>query len=453
MSKSNFILDRKSLNLNQKVNEQVDLYRGTICLENKENCYELTHGEIFLNWNPIPSFELKGNCLDLDPFKYWVKGTEFDVKIYDQYFSKAKIMDNSNPIRATVCFPHLYQIQKVNEYIKKVTFSVVNFSIYNSFRHSELEFKFTLPKEKGKEKDVEVSISGRQDLTESIQNLKTKGGYCITHHIQLKFLNVGTVKEVQKVLRCLILSLRFLKGQDLGFIFINFLNNDNQIIQWNPGIGNIKLYKNCSEVVPAFEIYNSSGTSIIKRLLDFFTKTEYFNNYSDLIHWYNQANINSGYTSGSLILAQAGVELVWNLYTNRQEYKEANQDQKGEEKTGMKIGELMRHLSIPNEINNETPDLKEYSENYNKDYAKPYCKSEIDSLSHAIAELRNSLVHSNKNKRKVNIPKYAQFEARQILLLIIEKYLLDGIGFKGHYNKRPLKLEKVNWDNIIKFSK
>ncbi|MCY4217052.1 MAG: hypothetical protein OXC92_08735 [Flavobacteriaceae bacterium] len=337
------------------------------------------------------------------------------------------------------------------ELIKEIEFSIVNFSVCNSSKKPGFKFKF-LSQKNGENECVEVSLSDRECLPSIIKTLERKGGYCITHHVRIKFANGRSIKEVEIILDRLILSLRFLNGQDLGFALLNFFNDKNEIINWHPTYGNIKSYKSCHKVLLSSDIYNSKRLSILEKMLNFFVKTDDFQAYIDLIYWYCMANINSGYTSGSLVLAQAGVELIWNFCKKDKLYgikcekvKEENKERK--KYTGEKIGELMKALSIPNNITKNTPHLKEYSENYNKIHGE----SKIETLSHAVASLRNNLVHSDEKKREVNIPQYSHFEARESLLLIIEKFLLNRFEFDGLYNKRHIKVKPIIWKITEKF--
>ncbi|MCY4267601.1 MAG: hypothetical protein OXC67_06920 [Flavobacteriaceae bacterium] len=458
MRKTNFIINRKSLKFKEGVDERIIIYKGNEALLNsKTTHFHVLNFEIYMNWNPTPYFELSGTCSNQIPIEHM--STEFYVTIDNLYFSNGRIIEVSDSIKVMLDFP-MQNIESIqNEYVKEVKFSIVNFSVCNSSKNSDFKFKFLLEKSEENEY-IEGSLIDRECLHSVIKTLRRKGGFCITHHAHIKFAKAKSIKEVEIILERLILSLRFLNGQDLGFALLNFFNKENEIISWFPKYGNIKSYKSCHRVLLSSEIYNHpKESSILEKMLNFFAKTNDFQTYIDLIHWYCMANINSGYTSGSLILAQAGVELIWNFCKKTKLYgiecemmKENNKKRK--KYAGEKIGELMKALSIPNDIRKTTPHLKAYSRNYNTIHRK----SKIETLSHAIVSLRNNLVHSDgkkkedEKKKEVNIPRYAYFEARESLLLIIEKFIFNRVKFEGLYNKRHTTVEPISWRRIEKFS-
>ena len=68
---------------------------------------------------------------------------------------------------------------------------------------------------------------------------------------------------------------------------------------------------------------------------------------------------------------------------------------------------------------------------------KNYCKSKANGLvAEATVQLRNHLVHSTEKKRKAieNLDSVIFYQARNILLHIIERYVLAIGGYEGDYD-------------------
>jgi hypothetical protein len=149
------------------------------------------------------------------------------------------------------------------------------------------------------------------------------------------------------------------------------------------------------------------------------------------VHWYIESNVGAGGIEGSIILAQAALELLGWVYlvedsaTARLSATEFNERMHADDRIRNLLNDLGIPISIPTSLNN--------------------LQSEVSTLGasdgpEAITKLRNAFVHPKKTKRdvvsQVSVP--ARMEAHALGLWYIEMSLLRLFGYKGNYYQRFL---------------
>jgi hypothetical protein len=149
------------------------------------------------------------------------------------------------------------------------------------------------------------------------------------------------------------------------------------------------------------------------------------------IHWYIESNVGAGGVEGSIILAQAALELLGWVYlvedstTRKFSATNFNERMQAHERIRRLLTELGIPTSIPASLNNLNSEA-----------------STLGALDgpEVITKLRNALVHPKKTKRQavsqVSVP--ARMEAHALGLWYIEMALLHLFGYEGQYYQRLL---------------
>lgn len=285
------------------------------------------------------------------------------------------------------------------------------------------------------------AISLDRDPTFSKLNdyLEEKGGYGITYNGELKFKDRDrSHKDIYNILECLNHFLSFINGRRVSALFIHGIENEVPIwIDYTHY--ECDIYKN----VHIWPVSNSiDGLSEV--WVSFYKMwqnkdDQYFLKYAT--HWYMEANGLSGYSEGSIIMAQTALELIYNWWIIENKKLIRGRDTEilsASNKIRMIISQLNIDFAIPENLKNLI------------EYQKENPQSIIDGPE-AIIFIRNGIVHSQESKRSKlsKIKKDVKFEVLQLSLWYIELSLLSILGYSGYYTNRclapgfPNEVEKI----------
>jgi hypothetical protein len=145
------------------------------------------------------------------------------------------------------------------------------------------------------------------------------------------------------------------------------------------------------------------------------------------IHWYNEANCNSGYVEGSIIMAQTALELIYNWLLIENKKILIGRDAENISATN-KIRLLLSHLNISYDVPSAFGNLKLF---INED------QNVIDAPD-AVVQIRNAIVHSQEEKRKKlsSIHYKAKYETLKLCIWYVEMALLSILNFDNIYLNR-----------------
>jgi hypothetical protein len=145
------------------------------------------------------------------------------------------------------------------------------------------------------------------------------------------------------------------------------------------------------------------------------------------IHWYVEANGNSGFTEGAIIMTQTALELLYNWWIIESKKMIVGKDSENISAAN-KIRLLLSQLNIAHSIPSAFTHLQQFvDENEN-----------ITDAPEAIVQIRNAIVHSQQEKRKKldSIHYMAKHEALQLSIWYIEMTLLKILDFDDKYFNR-----------------
>lgn len=146
------------------------------------------------------------------------------------------------------------------------------------------------------------------------------------------------------------------------------------------------------------------------------------------IHWYIEANSNSGYLEGAVVMTQTALELLYNWAIIEKGKILRGKD--GESLSASnKIRLLLSHINATGCFPHSLSRMKSYLKSNKKDL-----HDEID----VFVQIRNAIIHSQEDKRNklASIPIDVKHEALEFGLWCLEMSLLTILNFKGKYCNR-----------------
>jgi hypothetical protein len=272
--------------------------------------------------------------------------------------------------------------------------------------------------------DANLIVDAIEGSCELIKVLKAQKGYLLTHHCRLGFCCPKKGADIIEYLDSIRLAFRILIGQDLGFGLVDFFYNDKCNHRLHL-FGKISQLANCHRLLNWHS--RLSGSMFFNRIYLHSVTSKTDKPILDLVHWYNMSNTNQGYVEGSLLLAQVGIELLYNWIICEHLKMVTKKDANRKILAATKLQTLYKHLKIDLERIILPEELNKYK-----------LGEEIPTNAAMVISLRNHLVHSNESHRS-RLAKYDSiifYQARNIQLYIIERYLLAiGSYDRMYYNR------------------
>lgn len=274
--------------------------------------------------------------------------------------------------------------------------------------------------------DWQIIINAVMDfkkLNNVINQLRGKGGFFITHVGMIKKSNEKAFKisEVCKILDALDYYLSFCTGYFTSTLLaVGFNNKDEQVwerwgVRWADPWQQVPSWfdhhhgKLLAEVFPGF--------------LSLWKNETWKKPIENAIYWYLKSNTQSGGTDGSIVLAQAALELLsWVFLT---------EEQKALSSEGFKLlhaDDLIRLLvssqNIKLEVFPSRSELAKLSRELTWDGPK------------AITEVRNFIIHPGKENKRLASRDIPYYEVLNLALWYIELVLLHLFKHIGIYANR-----------------
>ncbi len=405
-------------------NEPVNLFRGDIVLQCEGESIVVQEGEVRLDWLPKPRIVFEGEVpnatSDLTQKMSMKWEVFYDNSVRGTGLITSIVLDGVAFIQGIVT----EEVKcAVNCAIDEVHFSLVNFPARLGDKFIQAGNRFQMGRLEAGMGQCVLIIDAVDDIDARLKSLMADGGYNLTHHCRLKFNAPVQWGEVEEYVNSIRLALRILAGQDLGFAFIECFRAD--VLQFKYCLhGQLTQIINCQRLLSIH--VKLSGSNFFLEIFEGWVNGNADVPLLDLVHWYNMSNSNQGYAEGSLVLAQIGTELLYN-WIICEHLGEVTSEEAKKLSAARKIDHLcdFSGVNLGNlELGGE---LKRYLE----------CEN-VRSVAEATVELRNAVIHSNEVKRK-KLNCYdptIYIQARNVLIFIIERYLIGLSGYEGQFFNR-----------------
>lgn len=431
----------------EKPNDKFIIYEGDFQLKNSKSEIIKVNGKIYFKWFPHIDSKFTGEIVN---GKNLVSFFEEDKL---QFIVNNIVIANCYISNQEIGLSHLVSGGFYGKIVlgdKSLTSQRFKFSVLNieDFLGDKIELitenstKYSGGRISLKNKKFEIFIDKDFDYKTKSKLLKEEGGFHILYNGEINFykdsLNFNQINDIIEILGTF---LSFVSGKKNTPLFLSAIHDDEILYQDFTGYHNYPY-----EFRPSWS--NLYTTNYLNDLFQNFYdiwKSNPDNKFflSSIIHWYTEINCNSGYSEGSLILAQTALELLYNWLVIENKKLIIGKDSENISAAN-KIRLLISQLSIPYEVPAKFVRLEKYRK-----------ESKLPDGIEAIVQIRNAIVHSQEEKRKKlsEIDNMAIYEAVQLSLWYIELSLLYILKFEDKYTNRcsvelvsSYKLELTPWN-------
>ncbi len=271
--------------------------------------------------------------------------------------------------------------------------------------------------------DIQINITETLDTKALYKSLKNEGGYAITHVGTVEYQNNKKMPiiECQELFLALDCFFSFVAGLFSDpILLIGFNENNEEIWQdWSP-----KLNTSYKSTLSWFDNHHAES---LKELFPEFMKVWHMEVWQETlksaVYWYVRSNIMEGGTDGSLILAQAALELV--AYTYFVDHKKSwSHDMFLKTSASDIVRELLISLGIPIDIPQALIRLYPLGQGFQWNGPQ------------ALTEIRNYIIHPGQKRKRLANQDLPLAEAWKLALWYIELALLKICNYKGKYANR-----------------
>ncbi len=270
-----------------------------------------------------------------------------------------------------------------------------------------------------------ISIDKCIDYKERFASLEEKGGYIILYNGEL-ISKKGPVKleETKDVFHCLDTFLTFLNGRRTSAIFLQGIYS-NEVIWCDYTDYFVDPHRNVQSWPQRLSI--SGLNELWQKFTSLWKDTDDRNFLTSVIHWYVEANCQTGFSEGSIIMAQTALELLYNWWIIERKKIIVGKDSENINASN-KIRLLLSQLSISHLVPLSFTQLQNFMDE----------SKDIIDAPDAVVQIRNAIVHSQEEKRKKlsGIHYKAKYEALQLCVWYIEMALLCILDFDDKYYNR-----------------
>jgi len=413
-------------------NEEIKIIEGAFILKNDILEIEIK-GKVIYKWFPEKGVEFSGdltsNIRDFrkrNVFDYYQ--FSYNNLIIGEVFISKSVSINSNQVSLKGIFTKDLLLGNKQINVDEIFFAIpnlknirgefINFNNNNGVSDTRLRLE---------NNSYLLNIDKTLDYRNRLDKLELNGGFLTLYSGVLKSKKDNiSLEESRRFFKIFDLFITFFMGRRVASIFhTGFLGGEKK---WSEFYNkNIDIYKKSESWTLN---YSTEG---VNELFNEFTSLCEDEDDKDflktVIHWYVEANNNSGYTEGSIIMAQTALELLYNWLLIEKKQLITGNDSiniSASNKIRLLLSEIKVDKNIPKTLNN----LLELI-NSNKDY-KNCDAPEI------IVQIRNAIIHSQLKKREKlsKITLQAKDEALKIYIWYIELSILYILKYKGKYSNR-----------------
>ncbi|WP_370899582.1 hypothetical protein [Chryseobacterium gossypii] len=427
-------------------NDKFIIYEGNFELKNSKSETINVNGKIYFKWFPHIGSKFTGEIINGKNSVSFFEEDKLQFIVNNNVVANCYISNQeigSNYIISGGFYGNIVLGDK-SLTSQKFKFSLLNLEDFlgdNIESNTEKSTRYSSGRIFLKNKKFEIFIDKDFDYKTKSNLLKEEGGFHILYNGEINFykdsLNFNQINEIIEILGTF---LSFVSGKKNTPLFLSAIHEDVILYQDFTGYHNYPY-----EYRPSWSNLYTTGylNDLFQNFYDVWKSTpenKFF--LSSIIHWYTEINCNSGYSEGSLILAQTALELLYNWLVIENKKLIIGKDSENISAAN-KIRLLISQSSIPYDIPAKFTKL----EKYRKDSKLP------DGIE-AIVQIRNAIVHSQEEKRKKlsEIDNMAIYEAVQLSLWYIELTILNILKFDDKYTNRcsvelvsSYKLELPPW--------
>ncbi len=425
--------------LNNQINQPITLYEGNMVFSSlQENLATRSYGNGIVSFNWFPTLRIKyqfhsNDFIDPDVIQHYLELREIEIVVKGNAHSSSPLFASEETrITGSVYDPG---VVKNNQKLSYLISHIVNFHDYIGLPIQNCSYRWAgrlvLEAEGWRVTIDSLEPVLRKKLFEA---LKHDGGYAITHVAKLNRIDDRTFshEEALDILNGLSYFLAFTCGMWVGPIFpVGFDSNGNR--SWEPWIFyKATLYK---EVISWFPLYKTQNLAqVFVGFMKHWTDPTWQEPIKLAIHWYVESNLQAGAIEGSIIMAQAAFELLFEIL------KSPTSNFKGNEK----LSWLFDRAHLPNSFSNLS-----FDSNLLNELAAFTSEKKIE-ISKALTEIRSKITHPKRNKSSISIIHSTALRQETWLLSLyyLELVLLHIFEYQGLYQSRIKFNREGDYDEL-----
>jgi hypothetical protein len=423
-------------------NQPITIFEGDFKLKYDDKEI-LINGQIQFEWFPNTGARFSGNTssdlTDINNKPEILNQIELildGLKFGDCFITNIKFNNHDNPLKGILKKDAVKGDKSIP--VNKINLAIPNLREFYGTRVKNKNGDESYPNRIILENnEYQIIIDKCPDYRDLEKSLKSKGGYIVLYSGELT-KKKGNIKfdQTEEIFDCLSTFLDFLNGRRCSALFRQGIF-ENEIKWCDFSHYLVDPYKS---VITWPQRYNITGLNELWQNFSNFWKDENEKDFLiSAIHWYleSNSNSNSGFLQSPIITTQIALELIYNWFIIEKKKMLIKDDSKNILASN-KIRLLLSQLNVDNEIPQSFTNLQSFIDE-NKDI--------IDGPE-ALVQVRNSIVHSQEEKRKklAKIPSEVMEEILQLGIWYIELSLLNILEFEGeYYNRCSKKEEFVPW--------
>lgn len=436
-----------------EANTPIEIHKGEFYLKNKDIEIKVK-GSISFKWLPSLGQYFSGevisksnnNILSREVAKE-LTGKEFEIINKDLKYGKGIVVyttvNQGGSLEGTFIKGKIHKLNVVGDKsisVEKIFFSIPNLRvIHGSVVKNHTNRSLLMARLELENDDYIITIDKCPNYKAKLKSLKDNGGYIILYSGELK-RKKGSVnlKDTGDIFYCLNTFITFLNGRRTAAVFLQGVYEDD--VKWIDYSNKIiDPYKSVQSWMHEFS--TKGLNDLWKKFSELWQDINDKNFLDTLIHWYVEANSNSGFTEGSIMMAQTALELLYNWWIVEDKKLIIGEDAK-KMSASNKIRLLLSQLNISHLAPGRFTELQKFIDN----------DSNIIDAPDAIVQIRNAIVHSQEEKRRkiIAIHPNAKHEALELSIWYIEMALLRILSYQGKYINRCSEInneEYVPWKN------
>jgi len=410
-------------------NLNIKIYEGRFSIGQNSKYLNL-NGAIFFNWLPNSGTHFNGTTEDSismvdDLFE---EKELLDLIINNSFFGKCFISDTDFKNKQSVIIKGIISgeaiLDDISINVDKISFSIPNLKEFMGLpvqKIDDINFYQGRNRICLENKNYIINIDKEISFKKKYEKLNSEGGYMILYGGELTKKNgYISYKESQQIFECLNYFLTFINGRRTSAFFLH--GTTNKKINW---IDYTDQFIDIHKYSISWASKNSVNAimQVWKKFSTLWDKPNDREFLQYAIHWYVEANKSSAITESAIIMVQTALELIYNWLVVEHKKILVGKDSR-DISASNKIRLLLSIINIESSVPKEFSELLKISDT-------------LDGPE-IITKIRNSIVHSNEDKRKElkKIDSLAKFQALTLSIWYIELSLLYILECRGTYYNR-----------------
>ncbi len=396
------------------INAPVEIYQGDFDLHLQTETVPV-NGSIYYAWRPKPGVRFRG-MIDRYTFDFNVDTIRIKGKNLEHGLSLINHIGGSDSsIAGYINNPFIFHYE--ND-ANRLTFQLPNFRevLGMPVRNGEM---MSLNRIELENENWLIRLDRRSVADQLKKDLKAEGGYGLTYLGEAVYKHGKFDYSISsKLVSDLGLFLTFLNGRRCYPCLIRGRMDD--ILAWEDFSSyHADGYKEEYSWLP--QRYERDLSNLWQNFSTMIQNPEDRECLDFLVHWYVEANNNSGFAEGSIVFMQNAFELLYNWKIPAQPGKKIE--------AADKLRALLRNanipLAVPSAYQRIVANLKTHG-------------ITIRDLPELFTRVRNAIVHSDNKKRKVLnfIPSMDRFHIRHLGLYCLELLILNVLDYQGRFANR-----------------